>query len=134
MPVVHTQKNPMEAGNMPAWCAVTSAGIFSVPRDGGHFDCHYHDCEEYWLVFSGRAKVLSEGQAYYVQRGDIVCTQAGVEHDVLEVYEDLAGYWFEGATPEGGRTGHLHKTPAQAEGHAVPACPLPDGFPLRAEG
>ena len=56
--------------NRPGWCEVTSAGIFKVPRDGW-FDRHYHDFNEYWLVFKGRAKVLSEGQEYVVGPGEI---------------------------------------------------------------
>jgi hypothetical protein len=64
-----------------------------------------------------------------VKPGDIVCTRAGDEHDVLEVYEDLEAFYFEGATPEGGRTGHLHRDGEKAKGHPVPVCPLPEGFP-----
>lgn len=128
MPVIHTQSTPLREGNRPPWCDITSAGIFSVPCGGGSFDCHYHDCDEYWLIFAGKAKVLSEGQFHYVQRGDILCTKAGEEHDVLEVYEDLEAYWFEGATPAGGRVGHLHKTPEKAAGHPVPARPVPGDF------
>ena len=129
MPVVQSRKRPLGAENRPDWCPVTSAGIFRVPREGGRFDCHFHDCNEYWLIFRGRAKVLSEGQEYYVGPGDIVCTRAGDEHDVLEVYEDLEAFWFEDATPPGGRIGHLHRDPQKAAGHAVPARPLPPDFP-----
>lgn len=119
----------MHAGYRPEWSTVTSAGIFAVPRNGGRFDCHYHDCDEYWLVFRGKAKVRSEGHEYYVQRGDIVCTRAGDEHDVLEVYEDLEAFWFEGETPSDGRVGHLHRDAEKAKGHAVPALPVPSDFP-----
>ncbi|MBE7560616.1 cupin domain-containing protein [bacterium] len=119
----------MQEKNRPAWSGVTSAGIFRVPREGGRFDCHYHDCHEYWLIFAGKAKIMSEGREYYVKAGDIVCTKAGDEHDVLEVYEDLAGFWFEDATPPGGRVGHLHRDPEKAKGHAVRALPLPEDFP-----
>ena len=105
--------------NRPAWCDVTSAGIFKVPRDG-RFDRHYHDFNEYWLVYKGRAKVLSEGQEYAVGPGDIVCTRAGDEHDVLEVYEDLEAFWFEEALEGEGRLGHLHRSPELAQGHLVP--------------
>lgn len=108
----------LSADNRPAWCDVTSAGIFRVPRNG-RFDRHYHDFEEYWLVFEGRAKVVTEGVEFMVEPGDIVCTQAGDEHDVIEVYEDLGAFYFEGACPEGGRLGHLHRTPELAQGHDV---------------
>ena len=128
MPVVRTSENTM-SDNRPEGCGVTRAGIFKVSTNGGSFDCHYHDCHEYWLVFKGKAKVMSEGQEYYVKTGDVVCTRAEDEHDVLEVYEDLEAFWFEDATPEGGRTGHLHRNDEKAKGHPVPACPLPADFP-----
>jgi mannose-6-phosphate isomerase-like protein (cupin superfamily) len=128
MPVVQTRKRALVEGNRPEWCEVTSAGVFRVPREGGRFDRHYHDCNEYWLIFRGKAKVLSEGREYYVGPGDIVCTRAGDEHDVMEVYEDLEAFWFEDATPPGGRVGHLHRTPDASAGHDVPARPLPPDY------
>jgi hypothetical protein len=72
---------------------------------------------------------MSEGREYYVKPGDIVCTRADDEHDVLEVYEDLEAFWFEDACPEGGRVGHLHKDAEKAKGHPVPTRPLPPDFP-----
>ena len=129
MPVIKTSEKAMGAGNRPAWSGVTSAGIFRVPLENGRFDCHYHDCHEYWLVFGGRAKVLTEGRTFYVKAGDIVCTKAGDEHDVVEVYEDLEAFWFEDATPAGGRVGHLHRDSDKAKGHPVPALPAPEDFP-----
>jgi mannose-6-phosphate isomerase-like protein (cupin superfamily) len=103
----------------PEWSDVTSAGTFRV-EPNGRFDLHYHDCDEYWLVFSGRASVLVGSQTYTVGPGDIVCTPTGTEHDVVGVYETLEAFWFEAATPPGGRIGHLHRTPEAAKGHEVP--------------
>jgi mannose-6-phosphate isomerase-like protein (cupin superfamily) len=103
----------------PEWSDVTSAGTFRV-EPNGRFDLHYHDCDEYWLVFSGRARVLVGSQTYTVGPGDIVCTPTGTEHDVVAVAETLEAFWFEAATPPGGRVGHLHRTPEAAEGHEVP--------------
>ncbi len=108
----------MDEQRRPAWSHVTSAGVFRVPRDG-RFDNHYHDCDEYWMIFQGKALVRTEGQDFLVGPGDIVCTRAGDDHDIVEVYEDLAGFWFEDATPPGGRTGHLHRTADDAAGHSV---------------
>jgi len=50
-----------------------------------------------------------------------------------EVYEDLEGFWFEDATPAGGRIGHLHRDDVKAKGHPVPAKPLPEDFPGHSE-
>jgi len=115
----------MNAANRPEWSDVTAAGIFRIPTMGGHFDLHFHDCDEYWLVFSGKAKVRQKGFEFFVQRGDILCTHAGDEHDVLEVYETLEAFYFEGPTPPGGRIGHLHRESAHAAGHDVPHFPVP---------
>lgn len=126
MPVVRGAILP---DTRPEWCNVTSAGIFGVSTADGRFDNHYHDCDEYWLVFTGKAKVKSEGEEFYVQCGDIVCTKTGDDHDVVEVYEDLQAFWFEDATPEGGRIGHLWRNDTDAAGHPVPCKPLPEDFP-----
>lgn len=104
----------------PSWSDVTSAGIFRV-EPNGRFDRHYHDCDEYWLVFSGRARVIVGSQVYEVAPGDIVCTPTGTEHDVVGVHATLEAFWFEGRTPPGGRIGHLHRTPEDADGHPVPS-------------
>jgi len=130
MPIVRTtNKRGLDASNRPAWCGVTAAGIFRVHRGGRRFDCHYHDYNEYWLVFKGKAKICSEEVEFYVKAGDIVCTRAGDEHDVLEVYEDFEAFFFEEAGPADARIGHLHRDAEKAAGHPVPALPLPADFP-----
>ena len=129
MPVIRTSEKMMDSQNRPEWSGVTSAGIFRVKVDG-RFDCHYHDCDEYWLVFKGKARVMTEGREFYVKPGDIVCTLAGDEHDVLELYEELEAFWLEDVTPEGGQIGHLHRSVDKAAGHTVPGLPLPEDFPL----
>jgi len=134
MPVVRTTRMlGMGAGNRPDWCQV-NAGFMRVHigRDGTAsrpFDCHYHDRHEYWVITKGKAKVMSEGQEYYVRAGDIVCTKAGDEHDVLEVYEDLDGIYVEEPGPPNGIDGHLYRHPEQAAGHEVLVLPLPADFP-----
>ncbi len=131
IPVIGTSEKAMGAKNCPEWSRVTSAGIFTISTIGCCFGCHYHDCNEYWLVSKGRAKVLSEGHEYFVKSGDILCTQAGEEHDILEIYEDLEEFWFEDDTSEEGRIGHLHKSEEKAKGHDVPALPLLSDFPQK---
>jgi hypothetical protein len=129
MPVIRTTEKALHEGNRPPWCQVTSAGIFRIPLEGARFDRHYHDFHEYWLIFQGKAKVLSEGKEYYVKAGDILCTEVGQEHDILEIYEEIGGFWFEDPCPEGGRVGHLHRDEEKAKGHPVPALPVPADFP-----
>jgi mannose-6-phosphate isomerase-like protein (cupin superfamily) len=110
----------------PSWSDVTSAGIFRVDPNG-RFDRHFHDCDEYWLIFAGRARILVGEGIHDVARGDIVCTPTATQHDILGIWEPLEGFWFEGRTPPGGRVGHLHRTPEDARGHVVPLLPEDEG-------
>jgi hypothetical protein len=119
MPVINVLEERMIDARRPAWSQVTAAGIFRIPREGGRLDRHHHDCDEYWLVFRGHARVMSEGVEYLVGPGDIVCTQAGQEHDVLAVAEDLEAFFWEDALPSGGQRGHLYRTLADKAGHDV---------------
>ncbi len=109
----------------PSWSDVTSAGTFRV-EPHGRFDRHYHDCEEYWLVFGGRALVLVGTRTFEVTPGDIVCTPAGTEHDVLAVDGTFEAFWLEGRTPPDGRIGHLHRNEEDARGHEVSMLPAED--------
>jgi mannose-6-phosphate isomerase-like protein (cupin superfamily) len=116
----------IEGDIRPAWSDVTSTGTFRVPADG-RFDRHHHDCDEYWFIVEGRAIVEIDAERYRVQPGDIVCTQRGREHDILQLFDDeLVGFWFETALVPGGSAGHLHRSPEAAAGHPIlgPAEPL----------
>ncbi len=104
----------------PSWSDVTSAGTFRV-EPGGSFDRHFHDCDEYWLVFGGRARVVVGTTPYEVEAGDIVCTPTGTDHDIVGVYETLEAFWFEGHTPRGDGSATCIAPRKTAKGHDVPA-------------
>jgi mannose-6-phosphate isomerase-like protein (cupin superfamily) len=115
----------------PAGSGTTSAGRFAIPYGGGRFDRHHHDDDELWYISAGKARIVVDGTEADVQAGDIVLHPAGTAHDVVEVYEALAGFFTETGHPTGGRAGHLHDDEAEAAGHDVPALPVPAGFPRR---
>lgn len=97
------------------------SGIFSgaevaEPHDGGDsvgyekrtpFDNHYHDCDEYWIVFEGRGLAVSEGKQYEVGPGDCVATGMGFHHDLPRVYEPVRAVYFETTLEDQKRLGHL---------------------------
>lgn len=72
------------------------------------FDCHFHDCDEYWIIIEGKGLVVSEGVRYRVQAGDCVITRAGEHHDFPIVYESILAVWFEGSMVGKKRPGHLY--------------------------
>lgn len=143
---INTSEQPGYQLTTPDWCSatifratgrwnsITSSGIFSVrtmtpPADDTPyhyekttgFDNHYHDCDEYWIFFEGRCRVVSEGKFYDVGPGDCLATGMGWHHDVERVLGDIEpvrAIWFEGTLEGAKRRGHLWEP---AHGSAVPA-------------
>ncbi|MBI2505281.1 MAG: hypothetical protein HYW07_18865 [Candidatus Latescibacteria bacterium] len=97
------------------------AGIFAVgphenPQDQGdqveypkftNFDCHYHDCDEYWILFEGSGLAYSEGKPYLVGPGDCVATGMGHHHDLPRVDAPIRAVYFETTMEGQKRRGHL---------------------------
>ena len=100
---------------------VGCSGLFAVnkhnhPSDGGdpvnypketNFDNHYHDCDEYWILFAGRGVVVSEGKHYEVGVGDCVATGMGHHHDFPQVFEPVEAVYFETTLERQKCLGHL---------------------------
>ncbi|HZG68162.1 MAG TPA: hypothetical protein VEZ12_15565 [Herpetosiphonaceae bacterium] len=107
------------------------SGLFTVsrsdtPRDTGdpvaypkttNFDCHYHDCDEYWILFEGAGTAVSEGKSYQVGAGDCVATGMGHHHDFPDVTERVQAVYFETTLAGQKRRGHLWD---HTHGHAQP--------------
>ncbi len=72
-----------------------------------HFDSHYHDCDEYWILYEGRATAISEGKTYGVQAGDCLATGMGFHHDMPVVDEAVRAVYFETTLEGKKRRGHL---------------------------
>jgi len=103
MPVIRTH------AEKPEWLKWSNFGV-GIVHDAAGFDLHFHDADEYWLIYSGRAKVLSEGQEYEIGPGDILVTKMGEEHDILEILEGpLKSFWIEDELRGRMRPGHLHR-------------------------
>jgi mannose-6-phosphate isomerase-like protein (cupin superfamily) len=97
------------------------SGLFAVdntetPADKGdpvqyvkttNFDNHYHDCDEYWVVWAGRGVAVSEGHEYDVGPGDCVATGMGHHHDFPQVQEPVRAVYFETTLEGAKRRGHL---------------------------
>lgn len=97
------------------------SGLFAVaksdaPQDKGdpveyrketNFDCHYHDCDEYWIFFKGAGVAISEGKEYEVGVGDCVATGMGHHHDFPLVFERVEAVFFETTLQGQKRRGHL---------------------------
>jgi len=112
MPVIRKASDP----DRPDWLKASAFGLFRVRKGNpAKFDRHYHDADEIWFIVEGRARILTEGVEHTVGPGDTVCTGMGDEHHILEVYQDLLGFYLEGELEGLERAGHLHR-----EEHGVP--------------
>lgn len=71
------------------------------------FDAHFHDCDEYWIVVSGRGTVVSEGRHFEIGPGDCLATGMGHHHDFPEAAEPVTAVFFETTMEGAKRPGHL---------------------------
>jgi mannose-6-phosphate isomerase-like protein (cupin superfamily) len=110
---------------------VGGSGLFGVansdaPKDGGDkgdykkttcFDNHFHDCDEYWIVYEGSGVAVSEGKTFEVGAGDCIVTGMGHHHDFPIVHEPVKAVYFETTIEGAKRGGHLWE---HAHGKAKP--------------
>ena len=87
--------NPVNAGDQTDY-----------PRNAT-FDNHYHDCDEYWIIFEGCGVAYSEGILYEAGVGDCIATGRGYHHDFPIVREPIWGAYFETTLTGQKRLGHL---------------------------
>ncbi|MCC2685151.1 MAG: hypothetical protein K0R75_2050 [Paenibacillaceae bacterium] len=83
-----------------------------------NFDNHYHDCDEYWIVFAGRGVAVSEGKHYEIGPGDCLATGKGFHHDFPIVHTPVSAVFFETTMEGRKRRGHLWE---HTHGTAEPA-------------
>ena len=118
MTVLRLRDGDRWSTSAPPWSALSAAGWFRLSAAGYRFDRHFHDCAEYWAITEGRARVAVGDDLFDVGPGDLVCTPAGTEHDIVLSYTDeLVLLFIEEAVPPGGSPGHQHRDPADAWHH-----------------
>ena len=79
-----------------------------VPYDKKtRLDSHFHDCDEYWIAYSGNACTVSENKEYFLNTGDCLITGMGHHHDIKYVGEPLEAVYFETTLMGKKRRGHL---------------------------
>jgi len=72
-------------------------------------ELHFHDCDEYVFMVSGKMLMRSEGIDYILGPRDVLVTRMGDEHELLEILEDTCYFWCEGPLRGLKRPGHLHR-------------------------
>lgn len=111
MPIV--EKCDREAGLFPEGFLFAQWGVGRF-SSGEECDYHYHDCDEYWFILEGCAKVVEDGVEYEVGPGDCVFTPMGSEHKIKAV-TDCVEFWCELQLQGKKRPGHLHRSEDPSE-------------------
>jgi mannose-6-phosphate isomerase-like protein (cupin superfamily) len=109
LPVIKIDKQE----NFPNWSEVNNYGINHLDIDQ-EVELHYHDCNEYWIIISGRGICTTEGDTYEIGPGDMVLTKKGDEHSLV-VTEAMTAVYIYGVMQLGGRYGHLHRDKSSIE-------------------
>src|SRR5690625_617888 len=105
MPVIRVKEQNIE--NYPSWSEINHYGINQL-EVGQKVELHYHDCNEYWIIVSGRGVCTTEGDTYEIGPGDLVLTKKGDEHSLV-VTEEMTAVYIYGVLPPGGEIGYLYR-------------------------
>lgn len=112
MPVI--RQDEFGTDRAPEWCRVAGGicgmGHWVMTADSPPVERHFHDCEEFWFVLGGRARIHNAGEDRIVGPGDVVCTPMGEEHGIEEVLEaPYSHVWIACGLRGLRREGHLHR-------------------------
>jgi len=104
MPIIQGKNAKAPTEEYPAWGLVSfKAGEKNIT------ELHYHDCDEFVFMIEGRCVMRSEGILYTLEKGDVLVTRMGDEHELLEILEDTVYFWLCSEMKGQRRPGHLHR-------------------------
>lgn len=110
MPVIRIDEQERE--RYPLWSEINHYGINRLTV-GQVVPLHYHDCNEYWIIVSGRGLCTTEGDSYEIGPGDLVLTRQGDEHSLV-VTEEMTALYMYGKIPPGGSIGYRYRESSEA--------------------
>jgi len=99
------------------WDAVNEVGSFQF-RPEKPLEYHYHDYNEYWIVYRGSATVQLPGEEIVVKAGQVLANPVGWEHGIRAPHETIEGLGFQTQAVGQRRQGHLLR---DVHGEPVPA-------------
>jgi len=82
------------------------------------FDRHYHDCDEYYVIYEGSGTMAIGDRLLPFKAGDCIAIGMGWHHDMPQVKQTVKAVYMETTLAGQKRTGHLWN---HTHGPAVPA-------------
>lgn len=104
MPIIQGKNANRPTGEYPAWGLVRfEKGMKNITEP------HFHDCDEFVFMIDGKCLMRSEGVDFTLEKGDVLVTRMGDEHELLEILEDTTYFWACTELRGRKRPGHLHR-------------------------
>jgi Mannose-6-phosphate isomerase len=89
------------------WSELNSVTVFQF-RPENPCELHFHDFDEYWLIFRGHAEAVIAGERVPVRPGFFHANPMGQEHGLPELSETVEGVCLSTGRRGRRRQGHLH--------------------------
>lgn len=90
------------------WDHINHISIFQFRVDRP-LPVHYHDFNEYWLVFRGHPLATHDGEELQLHPGTLLATRTGHEHGIAQPAETVEGVGLQSRPVGRMRHGHLHR-------------------------
>ncbi|HEX3690138.1 MAG TPA: cupin domain-containing protein [Solirubrobacteraceae bacterium] len=100
-------------------------------QPGNPCDMHYHDGDEYWIVFRGHFNIDYHGLKVPTKPGELLCFGKGYEHGLMEIDEVMQAIVLAMPLEDRERDGHLNR---ERNGDPVPGRDIPDSVFERLRG
>jgi mannose-6-phosphate isomerase-like protein (cupin superfamily) len=109
MPIIQGPQANTNTDEFPEWgLARFAAGMRNIT------ELHYHDCDEFVFMIEGQCVMRSEGVLHMLEKGSVLATRMGDEHELLEIMKDTTYFWACTELRGLKRRGHLHRDPKGA--------------------
>ncbi len=110
-PYLTIKRSPIET--IPADSYIQNYGV-DIYAPGASSDFHFHDCDAWWIIVEGIARVWNPDGEIQVGPADMVYTPMGESHRI-EAITMVTLVWFEGPLRGQKRKGHLYHSENEAK-------------------
>jgi mannose-6-phosphate isomerase-like protein (cupin superfamily) len=90
------------------WDHINHISIFQFRADRP-LPVHYHDFNEYWLLFRGHPLATHDDDELHLHPGTLLATRTGHEHGIAKPEETVEGVGLQTSLVGRKRQGHLHR-------------------------
>lgn len=121
--ITNTGESMAEIGRVMGHWSHSIRSEICMFQPGNPCDVHYHDGDEYWVIFRGHFTLDYHGRKIKVGPGTLLAAGKGYEHGALDVEEVMNGLVIAMPLEDAQRDGHLNR---ERHGDPTPGREVPD--------